>query len=244
LRRIGSCAARLLVVMLAVGTVEVAWAWDMPSDDSCHGKDPATCITTTGRRPSGFGNMQSSGGLQTLNQVYEQIRRPPSDSNQPGDSACVSPQGSKPVIYATGEKVLEADDFVDQSLAGLSLRRDYASTRQALSEFGIGWRSNFAFTKLETSATCRRITGHSYAGCLPDWIRVTTRQNTRHTFLLSSAPLYFLDGQSSSSAFGYIDAFTAGVWKVRLRGEVLHYASATKALTAIDEGDRRALSFE
>jgi len=231
------------------GGVEVAWAWDRPDDNSCDGKDPQSCITITGSRPKALltewnMNMQSNGGLQTLNQVYEQIRRPPSDTNQPGDSACMSPQGSKPVIYATGEKVLEAEDFVDQSLAGLSLRRDYASTRVALSEFGIGWRSNFAFTKLETSTTCRRITGHSYAGCLPDWIRVTTRQNTRHTFLLSSAPLYFLDGQSSSSAFGYIDAFTAGVWKVRLRGEVLHYASATKALTAIDEGDRRALSFE
>ncbi|MBB5205576.1 YD repeat-containing protein, partial [Inhella inkyongensis] len=83
--------------------------------------------------------------------------QPPSKGNAPADDCESSPKSGKPVILATGEKVLEETDFVDASLAGLSLTRIYRSatpSTQAL--FGAHWRMASHYPKLlpSTQAIC------------------------------------------------------------------------------------------
>ena len=86
LRRIGRCAACLLVAMLALTSQQLSAA-------ESSGASATVTITTSRNSPSGVGDPAAmdpesldSGGLQSRNVVFEQLRRPPSDTNQPGDS--------------------------------------------------------------------------------------------------------------------------------------------------------------
>ncbi len=122
LKRAGMGVARLLAGMLAAGAMQGnALADSTQSVDTvtvtgcCKAKAPRTQSAGGVGDPVSVDSVEpdalQAGGFTSRNVIYEQLRRPASDTNQPGDSACMSPQGSKPVIYATGEKVLDAEDF-------------------------------------------------------------------------------------------------------------------------------------
>lgn len=90
----------------------------------------------------GGGSSSSSGDASASSQ-------PPSNKNSPTDDCNSSPKSGKPVIVATGEKVLEQTDFVDASRSGLSLTRIYRSGTPSLENmFGVNWRAGWQYPKL------------------------------------------------------------------------------------------------
>jgi hypothetical protein len=76
------------------------------------------------------------------------LQAPKSDSNSRECDSGSNPVGQLPVIYATGEKLLEQEDYIDHSLAGLGLSRTYRSQQTRGSLFGPKWLSTFDYPSL------------------------------------------------------------------------------------------------
>lgn len=163
---------------------------------------------------------------------YRTFTKPVDTSNSPASDCKKSPKTTHPVILATGEKTLFESDFEDLSAAGLSLSRTYRSTG-ASHMFGPGWISSFAYTRAETSPQCAPMIGYSWAGCLPNWIRVTSPDGQELTFYRDySIPMYWLNGQPNSGM--RISAFTAGQWTVYAREKTYTFNSNDRTLQSVD----------
>ena len=172
---------------------------------------------------------------------YFTFHKPPGDSNSPGTSCNLSPKTKMPVILATGEKTLNEIDFEDLSLFGLSLSRTYRSNGDS-HMFGKGWASSFAYTQLESSPECRFMTGYSWLGCLPIWLRLTTLDGVTLTFYRDAqVPMYWLNGQPNSGP--PINAFSSGTWMYSYQGRTYRFSSTTRTMTSIDDQNSREFTF-
>ena len=109
--------------------------------------------------------------------------RPNAASDQNSDKDCTS---TKPVVIATGEKVLSQVDFIHDSTASLTLERTFRSKQRLLLGtplFGPAWFSSLDFPTLEYSGGCLRSAEFDFRGCAPKVVKVRFPDGAAYSYI-------------------------------------------------------------
>jgi RHS repeat-associated protein len=115
---------------------------------------------------------------KTLPEQEQSTASTPSAQNNSKTDSCTSPQTKHPVIIATGEKIVDAADFVDTGLQKLSLRRTYRSFGMTGTLFGPHWLSNLDLPRL-TFEQCQNTPG---ATCTPGAVIVANERGEQYRY--------------------------------------------------------------
>lgn len=186
-------------------------------------------IEIVGKRiapPSSVDGRPLPGGGSTI-----APRRPPAPTNT-SRSTDDNPHSCHPVVLATGEKVLDQQDFEFHSVLPLSLSRTYRSQSGGSAMFGPGWTSSFEWQALSITDVC-------LGGPCSDRQRLTMRlpdgERRYFTDRLSAYPFtYYAQNYNSASpkAAGFITSTSAGTYTYVLENRTYAF-NAQKVLTSI-----------
>jgi YD repeat-containing protein len=133
-------------------------------------------------------------------------------------NTCPQPVSGQPVIIGTGEKLLPQSDFTHESMAPLSLSRQYRSNPQNSARptlFGPNWQSSLEIPAAIKSTQCRYVdrTELDYAGCLPTSVSVSLTDGTTYKYIRpndSGSDTYSLNGDisntGSTAGFAVVDS--------------------------------------
>lgn len=156
---------------------------------------------------------QLPGTVEVRNPSAENKTENPKDNSKPkancppketGPSS--SPVTTKPVIIATGEKVLAETDFLSAALNGLGLVRNYRSlpsTYGAVGMFGPNWYSSLSSLKVFTAGCVL----NPDWGCVPQSINIWNIDGSREYYTLkpsASDPFLYTTGADSGGVLEYM----------------------------------------
>jgi RHS repeat-associated protein len=157
------------------------------------------------------------------------------DNSKKGDKS--NPTTCNPVIIATGEKVLEQDDFPANGLNALPMSRIYRSVARPLTAnlFGPGWMSTYDIPQLNISPQC--LWDPELLLCMPASVLVTEEDGTTVLYTRTLGNLeYYANGQYSSTDYLL---YNPGVGWVMTRLFKTTYYATTGLATSIENLDQR-----
>ena len=120
-------------------------------------KDPLSCAGLSG---SGDSSLPAPSYPVDTWASSQQTQGPgsgtasPQSCNKKDAPPSPNPTAGNPVVLATGNKLLNHDDFVHASLLGMSMSRTYRSERWQTSMFGTRWSSNLEASISTTATYC------------------------------------------------------------------------------------------
>jgi len=164
-----------------------SWTWDGMGHGSAtfhrakeDGPDPTIPGGLTGTG-GGVGAVGAEKGGAGPNNPADKKQAPPKNTNNSPTNPCgTTPVSGHPVVLATGEKLLQEQDFVSPKLNGLSLRRTYRS-RGANGIFGSNWTSNYDYSSISWSG-CG--SNPDYPGkCMPTSASTTLPDGSTYQFV-------------------------------------------------------------
>jgi RHS repeat-associated protein len=148
-----------------------------------------------------------------------------------------NPTTCHPVIIATGEKLLEQDDFPGNGLNALPMSRIYRSVARPFTAnlFGPGWMSTYDIPQLNISGQC--VWDPELLVCMPTSVVVTEEDGTTVQYTRAfGESVYYANGQYSSTDFL---TYNIGVGWVMTRGFKTTYYATTGLATSIENLDQR-----
>lgn len=175
-----------------------------------------------------------------------------SDSKAGQDSTC------RPVLLATGEKVLYENDFSSSAINGFQLTRTYRSAQSGGQLFGPNWYSSLDPVTLVRSASCV----NTELGCIPREVTVRHADGTRYKYThLHYSPGSYrvfeaaatgtlrrnLNGSFTLTANRLVHEFSANgfIQSVRRNGVALFtYGYTNNLLTQITNGAGQSVGLE
>ncbi|MEH6437361.1 RHS repeat-associated core domain-containing protein [Massilia sp. DD77] len=172
--------------------------------------------------------------------------RPPGLTNSPSDDKESSPTGCLPVIYGTGEKIIEESDFTDASQSAFNQIRSYRSSpsERPANMFGQRWYSSWDFPLMQFSSTCSTRSGYSFMGCMPDYINIEIPGGSTYQYVYATYPMYFPVGfYGGNSLAGYVQTQGTGNYSMIVGSRAYNYSPQTKRLMSIDEAGSRLYTF-
>jgi RHS repeat-associated protein len=243
-------------------------------------KPPDQTITVTGTRiqapptppapppppppPAPIVNVTAGNSGQMLNEIFAggSSGNPGAGAKQdkPGDNT-KGEKSCKPVMIATGEKLLTESDFAAAGLYGISHSRYYRSRSPAGSVLGANWNSSLNHPRMEFSGCyveapppcppsgCpipergtpkNKLTGKSSnsGACIPTTVTITTPSGERDTYVLSRGTGSGYRYAGTSVASGVLDNTlsywgTADSWMLSKAQDRYQY-NAVGDLTTLD----------
>ena len=168
----------------------------------------------------------------------------PSDQNSAKD--CTS---TKPVIIATGEKVLSQTDFTHDSSASLTLERTFRSKQRLLLGtplFGPAWYSSLDYPTLEYSGSCLKSAEFDFRGCAPKSVKMRLPDGTAYSYTRQAGiseqytPAAIQGTQNSELGYAVIDNVDFSFY---IDGRIYKYNPYTKQIQSIYESARLIYEF-
>lgn len=180
--------------LATVTAVETSTCQPRPPDGYGHDGTPQFVIrglrtvevdaTIVGGVPGGSGPARGSIGVPVSSNLANlapsfDFKIDPRSNNSTPDPT--NPVGCSPVVFATGEKLLQETDFVAGGLYGLSQTRRYRSMPSAPGQFGPGWYSSLLYPNLWT-AGCYLDPADETATCIPATVMVYEPDGSSQTW--------------------------------------------------------------
>ena len=168
----------------------------------------------------------------------------PSDQNS--DKDCTS---TKPVVIATGEKVLSQIDFIHNSSASLTLERTFRSKQRLVLGtplFGPAWFSSLDFPTLEYSGGCQRSIEFDFRGCAPKIVKVRFPDGAAYSYIRQPGlseqytPVAIPGTFNSELGFAIIDNLD---FSVSIGNRTYRYNPYTKLIQSVYESARLIYEF-
>lgn len=175
-----------------------------------------------------------------LPEVQVHRAMPPADNNSETNTcSATSPVTQRPVIIATGEKLLAQNDFTHLSQQGLSLHRQFRSQQSSGRLFGKRWNASLDYPKLEIAPT-----SHPYGmAMMPDWIRIRFPDGASRSYVVGTYATYFPSGVTNGSSAGGLVVTGENMAMLIMDGKEYRYDTRTLNIVSIKEGGQLLYSF-
>jgi RHS repeat-associated protein len=151
------------------------------------------------------------------------------------DNNSSNPATAHPVVVATGEKVLNQDDFRSNSSYGLSLGRTYRASQSAGKLFGPQWYSTYDNPKLQVNTQCGGNIDPA-TGCMPDSVIVSLPNGERYAYFYSNAGgIYYPSGMSNGDSLRGALYASGTTWKFKIYDKTYTYGASSKNIQSVEE---------
>jgi RHS repeat-associated protein len=151
--------------------------------------------------------------------------QPPSANNNSSTEDCgQNPSGTKPVVFATGEKFKKEQDFIAGGMAGLDLERTYRSFNTNAGMFGPKWMSSYDWPALNPSGCYK----HPDYGnlCIPTQVVLTLPNGASYTYTRLASGTGLTYKVSNSAAMGRFVYDPYGGWTLTADRKTSTFSSA------------------
>jgi RHS repeat-associated protein len=166
-----------------------------------------------------------------------------------GSNNTSNPSTAHPVAVATGEKILDQDDFQSKARSGFSLSRKYRAGSVSASNinvklFGSQWSSTYDYPKIKFSSTsCGVVSSDPASGCLPSSAAITFPTGEIYAYYQKGVGIYYPSGSLNEDNLKGALYASITSWKLKIKSKTYTYNGGSNNIDSIEENGVLAYRF-